>query len=137
MHLDGALVRAESRPRKQRETEIDGGRVERVQALIQVHADRIVRIQRPGDANEDMSEIGEDAPVVRLVRVGQIGAGHSPPKSHVIKLAADRTQARLNVSQAFTVGQLGKSHCQILVQARESSMPRIALIAVNTFPELI
>ena len=40
VHLDGRLVLAKSGPREQRQAEVDGGRVQRVQTLIQVHADR-------------------------------------------------------------------------------------------------
>jgi hypothetical protein len=67
MHLDGRLVLAKSGPREQRQAEVDGGRVQRVQALIQVHADRIAGIQRSRNADEDLREIGIDAPVARLV----------------------------------------------------------------------
>jgi hypothetical protein len=57
--------------------------------MIQIHADRIVHIQGPRDANEYLSEIGEDTPVVSFVGVGQIAAGDLPAKAHVVKLAAD------------------------------------------------
>jgi hypothetical protein len=57
--------------------------------MIQIHADRIMRVHGPRDANERLSEIGEDTPVVGLVGVGQIAAGDFPAKAHVVKLAAD------------------------------------------------
>ena len=57
--------------------------------MIQIDADRIVHIHGPRDANEYLSEIGEDTPVVSFVGVGQIAAGDSPTKAHVVKLAAD------------------------------------------------
>ena len=57
--------------------------------MIQIHADGIVGIHWPRDANEHLSEIGENAPVVSFVGVGQIAAGNSPAEAHVAKLAAD------------------------------------------------
>lgn len=57
--------------------------------LIQFHSDRIVRIHRAGDADEHLSEIGEYAPVVCFVGIGQIAPGDSPAKSHVVELAWD------------------------------------------------
>jgi len=32
---------------------------------------RIAAIQRPGDGDQDLREIGEDPPIMRFVRVGQ------------------------------------------------------------------
>jgi hypothetical protein len=69
VHFDGAFVLAELGPRKQGETEVDGGRVQRIQALIKFHAHRIPGIQGPSHANQDLREIGVDAPVARLVSV--------------------------------------------------------------------
>ena len=54
----------------------DGGRVQSVETLIEIHADRIAGVQRPRDANQDLGEIGIDPPVARLVGVGQCGARH-------------------------------------------------------------
>ena len=50
-----------------------------------------MRVHGPRDANEYLSEIGEDAPVVSFVGVGQIAAGDLSAKAHVIELAADGT----------------------------------------------
>jgi hypothetical protein len=48
-------------------------------------------MQGPRDTDEYLSEIGEDAPVVSFVGVGQIAAGDLAAKAHVIELAADGT----------------------------------------------
>ena len=49
--------------------------------MIQIHADGIVRMHWPRDANEHLSEIGENTPVVSFVGVGQIAAGDSPAEA--------------------------------------------------------
>ena len=50
-------------------------------ALIQIHADRIIHIQGPRDADEYLSEVGENAPVMSFVGVGQIAAGDLRPRN--------------------------------------------------------
>ena len=89
MHFDGGFVTAEFRPWEQRKAKVDRGGVERVQGLIQVHGDRIIPVEGPGDANESLSQIREDTPVMSFVGVGQITASDLPAKTHVVKLAAD------------------------------------------------
>jgi len=39
--------------------------------VVQIDADRIFDVQRSGDAHKVLGEIGEDAPVVSLVGIGQ------------------------------------------------------------------
>jgi hypothetical protein len=46
----------------------------------------------------------------------------------VIKLATERSQARLDIAKAVPVSQLGKAHRQKLIPAREA--PRAAISAV-------
>ena len=83
MHLDGGLVPPKSRPREQRKTKVDGGGVERIERVVEVHTDRIVHIQGPRDADKHLGEIGEDPPIMSLVGVGQIAARDLAAKSHV------------------------------------------------------
>ena len=106
-------------------------------ALNEIHADRIVGIQRPRDGNQHLGEIGKDAPIVRLVGVGQRGARHRPAKAHVVQLAAHSAQAGFDVAQTLAVGQLRKGHGQILVAAREAPMVRISTITLDTLLELV
>jgi hypothetical protein len=86
MHLDGCLVFAKSGPWKQSQAQIDGGRVQGIETLIQIDADRIVGIKRPGDSNQDMSEVGKDAAVARLVGVSQCSARHLAAKAEMVEL---------------------------------------------------
>ena len=112
MQFDGSLVLAESCPRKQREAEVDGGGVQRVQALIQIDADRIARIQRPCDADQHLGEVRVDAPVVRLVGIGQCRARHVAAQSDVVEFAGHGTQTRLDVAETLAVSQLSERHRQ-------------------------
>jgi len=123
VHLDGGFVRPEFSPGEQRKAQIDGSRVQRVQALIQLYADWISRIERPGEVDQDLREVRVDAPVVRFVGIGQRGTRHMPVKTHVVKLASQRSQARFYVAKTIPISQLGKGHRQILIPTREASRP--------------
>jgi hypothetical protein len=73
VHLDGGLVLAEPGPRKQRQAEIDGGRIQRVEALRQIDTDWIAGVERSRDADQELREVGIDAPVAGVVGVSQRG----------------------------------------------------------------
>ena len=88
VQLDGCFVPAKASPRKQRKAEVNGRRVRRIEAGIQIDSNRIVGVHRPGDSDKDLREIREDPPVARLIGIGNSRARHLAPKSHVIKLAA-------------------------------------------------
>src|SRR5215469_2761290 len=94
-------------------------------------------MQWPGDANQMLSEIGEDAPVMSLIGVGQSRARNFAAEAHAIQFAAQRSEARLNVSQTLAVGKLRKGHGQILIPARETPVMTVASITGNALLELV
>ena len=55
----------------------------------------------------------------------------------MIELAADRAKTRFNVTQAFTVGQLGKHHRQELIPARKGFHMVVAVIARDALLEIL
>lgn len=61
-------------------------------------------VQLPGGSDEQVGEIGEDAPVAMLVGMGEVVARDAAAKPHVIELGLLRPQAGFDVAQAFTVG---------------------------------
>jgi len=89
MHLDSGFVLPEFGPREQGQAQIDGRGIQCVKALRQVDADWIAGVEWSCDPYQNLREVRKDAPVVGLVRIGQIGTGHSSPKSHVVEFAAD------------------------------------------------
>jgi hypothetical protein len=113
VHLHRAFVLAKLCPRKQGDAEIDGGRIARIEALVQIHAERILGVKRPGGPIEMLREIGDDAQVVSFVRVGQCRARNPTAESHVVEFAAHRTQASLDVAKTLSVNELSEGHRQI------------------------
>ena len=89
VHFHRTFVAAKLRPGKQRQAEIDGGGIQCVHAVVEIHADGIGGVERPGDADQDLSEVGKDASVTRLVGVGQSGPRHLAAYSEMIEFASD------------------------------------------------
>lgn len=136
VHLDCGFVLSEFGPGKQRKTQVDGGRVQRVQTLLQLHADRIRCIERPREADQNLCEVGVDAPVMRVIGVGQRGACHPAVKTHVVEFAAQRSQARFYIAKAIPVSELGKGHRQILIPTRKASRPCLSAVPSHTTAKL-
>jgi hypothetical protein len=110
----------ERRPWKQRQAEIDGGGIKRVDGVCEIDAEAVVRVQAPGGGDQGLGEVGVDAPVASLVGVGQCVARHLAADAHVIELGLLGAQADFDVAQTFTIGELCERHAQILVEAREA-----------------
>src|ERR1035438_5284907 len=89
-----------------------------------------------GNAAQVLREIGEDAPVVSFIGIRQGRAGNPTTESHVVELAAHRSQARLNVAETLAVSELSEDHRQILIPARQTSVVLIAVIASHALLEL-
>ncbi len=137
MQFDGGLVLAESGPREQRKAQVDGGGVQRVQARIQIHADRITHVHRPRHSDQDLREIGKDPPVARLVGIRQSRARYPAAESQVIQLAAHRPQTGLDIAKAFPVSKLSKLHRQKLVPAGEALALEVAFVTTYTLLKFI
>ncbi len=59
----------ERRPRKQRQAEVDGGGIERVDGVGEIDAKSVVGVQAPGDGDQGLGEVGVDSPVALLARL--------------------------------------------------------------------
>src|ERR1039458_3509487 len=100
-----------------------------IQALVEVHAERLVGVERPRDFNQDMGKLGEDAPVACFVGVGQSAARHRAAKPQVIEFPGHGSEAGFDVPQALAVSQLREGHRQVLIPVRK--LPRLRMIVVT------
>ena len=119
VQFDCGLLLAESRPREQCQAQIDGGGVQRIRRLLQLHPEPVLGIESAGDVDERIREILIDAPVAALVGAGQRAAGDPAANAQVVELARLRAQAGLDVAQAFAVGELREHYAQKLIEVRE------------------
>lgn len=120
VQLDRRFGRAERRPGKDRETQIDRGGIERVDGIFEIEPERLVGVKSSGCADQALCEVAVDAPIPRRVGIGQRVACHRAAKSQVIELGALHTQTRFDVAQALAIGQLREGHAEVLVETRES-----------------
>src|ERR1019366_2324111 len=108
-----------------------------IQALVQIDADGIARIERASDGDQDLRKVGVDPPVTRFVGIGQRGARHVAAEAHVIEFGADGAQACFDVAQALAVGQLGERHGEVLIPAGQIFQVAITRIAGDALLELL
>ena len=90
-----------------------------------------------GLLNEDLSEVGEDAPVAGLVGVGQRAASGGLANAAVIELGAQGMQAGFDVAQTLAPSQLGENHDDELFVAGQFADSEVATIASNTLVEFV
>ena len=120
MQFDCRFGGSKRRPRIHRQTQIDRCRVERIDRCVQVHAHRLVGIQRAGDRDQMLGEIGIDLPRTCGIRVRQrVARNRLAPKSHVIQAMRLRTQIDFDIAQRLPISQLSKRHGEELIEARK------------------
>src|SRR5882724_9180546 len=98
VQLDRSLGLAKRGPGKQRQAKIDGGGVQRIHSVGQIHRQRFVRIKLAGDDYQSLSKFVVDAPVARLVGIGQCAATDVATYAKIIKLRGLCPQTGLNVA---------------------------------------
>ena len=77
VQLHGRLGGPEMRPREDRQAEIDGRRIERIDGVGELQAKLLAGIGLPRLRDQPVRQLGIDAPVAQLVGVGQ---GRSPDR---------------------------------------------------------
>lgn len=137
VQLDGGLAPTKRRPGKQRQTQVDRGRVERVGRLFQLDAERFLSVQRSRLSDEDLREVAVDAPVARAIGVGQRAPRNASAKAGVIQLRSQRTQAGFDVAEALAKRHLGKRHAQKLIATTQFANPAIAVITPHATVEFV
>jgi len=137
MQFDRAFAVAKAGPRKQGQAQVDGGRIQRVHRLIQFDAEVVVEIQPPGRMDQHLGKIGVNAPVSVFVGIGQRAAGHVSANAHGVEFAFQRSQTGFAIAQAFSVGELSKSHAQKLIEAGKVLDLAVAAITLNAFLKIV
>ena len=137
MKFDGALSFAELRPREECQTQIDGGRVQCVGRLFQVHCETIVGIELPCSTDQHLGKVGVYPPVACFVGVGQRAACNVTSNFYMIEFGMDGAQTRLDVAKALAVGQLRESHAAKLVGTVEPLDAAVAVVSPNASIELV
>ena len=137
VEFDGGFGTAERGPGKERETEVNGGGVQRIGGGLEFKTERLIGVKRGGLPDEDLGEIGKDAPVAIFIGLGQRAAGGGLADAGVVKFCAEGRQAGFDVAQAFTPSQLGKRQHEELFISGEFADAVVAAVTGDTLVELI
>ena len=120
VELDRRFGRSKRCPWEQRQAQIDGRRVERVDRIGQFDSERLVRIEFARHGDEPLRKFGVDAPIAHGIGVCQRVARNLRTQSHVIELVGLGAKTRLDVAQTLPKGQLREDHDQQLLEAGEA-----------------
>src|SRR4030095_3516512 len=120
VQFDGAFGAAKVSPGKQRQAQVDGGGIERIDRLFQFHSELVLTIQLPRLGDQHLSEVGKDAPVAGFAGVGPGAARHVSAKPHMVELARHGSQTGFDVPQTFPKRQLSKRHDEELIETGEA-----------------
>lgn len=135
VQLDRRLGRAKRSPRKYRQAQIDGGRIQRVDRLREIDAKRFVHVKRASYSDQALCEVGVDAPVANRIGIGQRIARHRTAKAHMVELGGLTAQTGFDIAQTLAIGQLRERHAQKLVETSEVFDLVLSVVASDTSAE--
>ena len=131
MELDGSLGFAKRGPVEQAQTQIDGGGVQRVDRVLELQPQVLVQVKLASAPDQNCGQVGPNAPIARLVGIGQGGAVNAVAKAHGVKFAGVGSQRHFDVAKALAPSQLGKGHGAKLLGASQAAYARVAAVALN------
>lgn len=137
MEFDRTLAFPELGPREKGQTEVDGGRIQGIDCLIQFDAEGIGGVKFSGFGDEDLSEVGINSPVSGLIGMCKGIAGDLSPDAQVIESGLGCPKADLDISEAFPVGKLSEGHAEVLIPAGKADHLVIAVVSLDAFSELV
>ena len=137
MEFDGSLVLTELGPREQRKTEVNGGGVQSVGGGLEVGEERVFGVKRGGLSDEDLSEVGKDAPITLFVGIGQRAAGGRLAETGVIKFWTEGGQTGFDVTETFAPSELGESEYEEVFVGGKFADEMIAVVTGDTLVELV
>jgi hypothetical protein len=110
VHLHRRLGGAKQCPWKQRQAQVDGGGVQRVSGVRQLDTKALVDVKLARLRDQALGEFGLDAPMPRLVGIGQRRAFDRMSQTHVVELGRVRRQASFDIAQTLAISQLREGH---------------------------
>lgn len=136
VQFDGGLGSSEVCPRKHREAQVNGRRIDGIDHLLKIESVGVIGIKPASFANENLSECFIDTPVTELVRISQIGSSDIPAYAHRIALRAV-SKTSFDIPQALAECDLRESHCKELVASRHPLAGSGHRVAVDATRQLL
>lgn len=100
--------------------------------MIQFRREAVGFVELSRRLDQACRKVGVYAAIALLVGIGQRAAGDVAPDAQVVKLGLMRTQAGLDVAQAFAISQLREGHAEELIEMRERLGRIFGRIALHT-----
>ena len=119
VHLDGSFCLTEMRPWEDAQAQVDGGCVERVDGLLQLYGEAVLRIEFARQFDLAERKIPIDTPIAGFVGIGEGTLGDVATNAQVIELGLVRAQTGFDIAQALAVSQLRESQAKKLIEVRE------------------
>ena len=121
VQFDGRFGGAKRCPGKQRQTQVDGGGVQRIDRGFEFAQQRaiefVARVQHSGRANQVLGQFGKDLPGTRGIGVGQgVARDTLAAQAHVIPLRTLLAQIELDAAQRIAPCELCVGHDIELIQ---------------------
>ncbi len=123
VQLDGPFALAERRPGKERQTQVDDGRIQGIDRLLQFDPEGLGGIERARRRDQPLGEVGIDPPVAHLVGMGQGVAGDGAPEAHVVAAWAGPPAGRPQCPAGSRDRSAGQRPCTGTDPSRRSSGP--------------
>ncbi len=105
-------------------------------AQLPVHGPNFVGVKLSSFVYQYLGEVGIYLPVSIFVCLCQSGTRNISANSAMIKFWLHCSQAGFDVAKTLSIGYLGKSHAQVLVETRKSFYSMVASVFVNASVEL-
>lgn len=111
MQFNATLLLSEFCPRTEFETETDGTAVERIEHVVNVKSEDILRIERAHLFDKDLPQFRIDMPISELIRHSQSIARDGIANTAVIELMGNsqRIQACLYIAQTILISILSQA----------------------------
>ena len=131
MDLDTRLGLTEVGPWKQSQREIDSGRIQCIDRVVQVQPEIFFGIEWPGLAHQAFGELLPDTPVPQIVRIGKSGFGDRFAEPKMIENFAPGIETGRDVSQTFSRGHLCEHHADQLLPKSEVTHSGFLFVALD------
>lgn len=120
MELDGALGLTEVSPGEEAQTQVDGGRVEAEQLVLEAELLLFARALRAAEVQQLKEGVLVKLPGTVGIGISQGAFGRSGAQSQMAELAAGDGQSVADLPQALGLGQLAEEHGHILAPGGEA-----------------
>jgi len=105
--------------------------------LLQLDTKVFVALKTWGFGNQDLGKISIDPPMADLVGVSQGIAESFSSKAHMIEFLVIAPEAGLDISEAFALGELSKSHAKEMIPAGKGFDLTVAPISFDPLAEFV